>query len=265
MLYLHAPTASQRRPFLANATTGLVRANLRKTWTLRVAAWGAAGTTPQTQARTPSSPTAWRSRVAAVTLATAGDLELERDLAERARSGDREALAKLLRLHGPRLYRSVLLPRLGSAAAAEDALSTTYLKVVERIAQFNWQNVGFYPWLRSVGLHVAIDQLRKRRREALFEPSELEREIERGDEGLDPAELERLDLAAARRRVEVLLDGLNPRYAQAIRLRVLEEQPRDVVAATLGVSVATFDVVLHRAMTALKRALASDGGADDES
>ena len=86
---------------------------------------------------------------------------------------------------------------------------------------------------------------------------------DREDQTDDPAELERLDLQAARRRVDDLLDGLNPRYAQAIRLRVLEEQPREVVAATLGVSVATFDVVLHRAMTALKRALASDSGADE--
>lgn len=197
-----------------------------------------------------------------MTLVAAAELDEERRLAERACSGDREALASLLRLHGPRLYRSVLLPRLGSAAAAEDALSTTYMKVVERIAQFTWQNVGFYPWLRSVGLNVAIDQLRKRKRESLFEPSELEREIDLADEGVHAGELERLDLEAARRRVETLLDSLNPRYAQAIRLRVLEEQPREAVAATLGVSVATFDVVLHRAMTALKRALAADFGGD---
>ncbi|HET9931176.1 MAG TPA: sigma-70 family RNA polymerase sigma factor, partial [Polyangiaceae bacterium] len=74
-------------------------------------------------------------------------LERERVLAARAQDGDRDALAELLRLHGPRLYRSVLLPRLGSHAAAEDALSVTYMKVVERIAQFSWQEVGFYPWL----------------------------------------------------------------------------------------------------------------------
>ena len=41
-------------------------------------------------------------------------------------------------------------------------------------------------------------------------------------------------------------------------LRIIEEQPRDVAAATLGVSVATFDVVLHRAMAALKRVMVSE-------
>jgi RNA polymerase sigma-70 factor (ECF subfamily) len=189
------------------------------------------------------------------------ELERERTLCERAQAGDREALSQLLRLHGPRLYRSVLLPRLGSAAAAEDALSTTYIKVVERVAQFTWQNVGFYPWLRRVGLHVAIDQLRKRKRETLFDPVDLERELDAsGEDGQSAALLEQHDLEVARRRVRGLIESLNPRYALAIRLRIIEEQPRESAAVALGVSVATFDVVLHRAMAALKRVMANSGG-----
>ncbi|HET9959372.1 MAG TPA: sigma-70 family RNA polymerase sigma factor [Polyangiaceae bacterium] len=188
----------------------------------------------------------------------APNLEAERALCERARAGDRVALAQLLRSHGPRLYRSVLLPRLGSTAAAEDALSQTYVKVVERISQFSWQSVGFYPWLRSVGMHVAIDALRRRKRETLFEPSDLEREIELAPEDAgDPKAVEEHDLARARARVEGLLDGLNPRYAMAIRLRVLEQRPREEVAGILKVSVATFDVVLHRALAALKKAISA--------
>src|SRR5690242_19181177 len=64
------------------------------------------------------------------------ELEAERRLCERARGGDRTALGQLLERHGPRLYRSVLLPRLGNMTLAEEALSHTYLRVVERIAQF---------------------------------------------------------------------------------------------------------------------------------
>src|SRR6185503_7248509 len=123
-------------------------------------------------------------------------------------------------------YRSVLMPRLGSPAAAEEALSTTYMKVVERFAQFSWQSVGVYPWLRVVALRVALDQLRARKREVLFEPSDIERELER-DHGTgehDAEYMERHDLAVARERVESLLLRLNPRYQRAIRLRVLEEK-----------------------------------------
>ena len=184
------------------------------------------------------------------------ELEAERQLALRARTGDRVALGALLEKHGPRLYQSVLLPRLGQRAAAEEALSLTYLKVVERFAQFEWQNVGVYPWLRVVALRVALDQLRARKRERLFDANDLERELDQAErEARDAASLEAHDLQVARTRVTALLGRIHPRYAEAIRLRVLEERPRVEAAAALGVAVGTFDVVLHRAMAALRKLL----------
>jgi RNA polymerase sigma factor (sigma-70 family) len=187
------------------------------------------------------------------------DLEAERELCESAGAGDRAALGKVLRRHGPVLYRSVLLPRLGSEAVAQDALAETYARVVERFSQFHWQPCGIYPWLRVIALRIALDMLRAKRRETLYEPDDLEREIDASEQDLTSrgeAELcEKRDLADARARVEAALGKLNPRYAEAIRQRVLLERPREEVAAALGVSVSTFDVVLHRAMTALKKAL----------
>jgi RNA polymerase sigma-70 factor (ECF subfamily) len=181
----------------------------------------------------------------------------EQELCERARTGSRIALGQLLEKHGSRLYRSVLLPRLGSVDAAEEALAITYSKVVERFSQFEWQAVGVYPWLRMVAMHVAIDMLRARKREVLFEPSDLERELDLGQRSDTSADqLEEHDLAVARQRVAVLLDQLHPRYAEAIRLRVLEARSREDAAQKLGVTVGTFDVVMHRALGALRKVLA---------
>jgi RNA polymerase sigma factor (sigma-70 family) len=197
------------------------------------------------------------------------DLEAERSLCDRAHAGDRAALGQILRQHGPVLYRSVLLPRLGSDAAAQDALAETYARVVERFHQFAWQSTGVYPWLRVVALRIALDALRARRRETLFEPDDLEREIDASTRDFgrsgDVELCEKRDLADARARVDAALAGLNPRYAAAIRLRILEERSRDEVAVALGVSVSTFDVVLHRALTSLKKVLASSpSGAKEE-
>lgn len=189
------------------------------------------------------------------------DPALERSLCERAKGGDRSALGKLLRTYGPVLYRAVLLPRLGSEAIAQDALAETYARVVERFDQYEWQDCGVYPWLRVVALRIALDILRSRKRETLFEPDDLAREIERAEPsgaGLDVEVLEARDLEAARARVEAALKTLNPRYERAIRLRILEERPREEVARTLEVSVSTFDVVLHRALSALKKAIGKD-------
>jgi RNA polymerase sigma factor (sigma-70 family) len=186
--------------------------------------------------------------------------ERERAEVERAQAGDRAALGSLLRRHGPMLYRAVLLPRLGNQAAAEEALSVVYAKVIERIHQFTWQSVGVYPWLRMVAMRVALDQLRARKREMPLDVDDLQREVDRADRtsdhGTDAPTLAREDAENAKRRIELALSQLHPRYALTIRRRLLDEQPREAVAAELGVTVATFDVVLHRAMAALKKALA---------
>ena len=188
------------------------------------------------------------------------DLETERELVARAKGSDNKALGIVLMRFGPLLYRSVLLPRLGNPSVAEQALGDTYARVVERLAQFEWQQGGIYPWLRTVALHVALDILRKRRREVLFQPEDLEREVEdaeRALEGADPVAevMEQRDLEAARRKLDWALGRIHPRYATAIRRRIMDECSRDEVARELDVTTATFDVILHRAMNALRKAL----------
>src|SRR5258708_5313516 len=102
--------------------------------------------------------------------------ELERELVAKAQAGDKVAVGELLSRYGQGLYRSVLLPRLGSDAAAQDALAETYARVVEKIHLFTWQNVGFYPWLRTVALRVALDALRARKRLVVWEAEGVGRE-----------------------------------------------------------------------------------------
>jgi RNA polymerase sigma-70 factor (ECF subfamily) len=197
-------------------------------------------------------------------VASAWDLDVERAYVERAKGGDRQALRLLLERFGPVLFRSVLLPRLGDEARAKDALADTYTRVVTSIARYEWHPAGIYPWLRTIAFHVAIDQLRARKRETPWEAEALEREIDahagaqRGHgEGAstDLRYVEAEEAAIARAKIEAALATIHPRYAQAIRLRVLEERPREEVAAALSATPATFDVILHRAMAAMRKAM----------
>jgi RNA polymerase sigma factor (sigma-70 family) len=181
----------------------------------------------------------------------------ERELVRRAQAGEQSALSALLILHGPPVYRSVLLPRLGSEAAAKDALSETYTKVLTKLHLFTWQSSGFYPWFRTVALHVALDHLRARKKFAVAKTcaeEALEAEVS-GALSADQAIEEEEDRRRAKTVVQSALARLNPRYAKAITLRVLEDKPREEVASILQLSPATFDVLLHRALTALKKEL----------
>jgi RNA polymerase sigma-70 factor, ECF subfamily len=191
--------------------------------------------------------------------------ELDRVLVERAQAGDRAAMGELLGKYGPGLYRSVLLPRLGSEAAAKDALSETYARVVAKIDRFTWQAVGFYPWLRTVALRVALDMLRARKRLLVWEAEDVAREVDAAGTAtpVDQHLSDRRDRDAARAKVEWALERIHARYARAIRLRILEERPREEVAAEMQVTPATFDVLLHRAIQALKKTLETGEGRTD--
>lgn len=193
----------------------------------------------------------------------AQEREEERALCTRAQAGDRNALAEILRKYGPILYRSVLLPRLGSDAAAQDALADTYMRVVQRLDQFEWRGCGIYPWLRVIAMRIALDQLRSGKRETLFDPADLGRAVDAAErdvqQGIDEELCEQRDREAARAKLDSALDSINVRYASAIRLRILQEKTREEAAEQLGVSVPTFDVVLHRALASLKKAIHKQG------
>jgi RNA polymerase sigma factor (sigma-70 family) len=190
------------------------------------------------------------------------ELEREREEVARAQAGDRQALGAILHRYGPKLFRAVLLPRLGSEAAAEEALSITYSRVVEKLDQFTWQSVGIYPWLRVVAMRIALDMLRARKREVPLDAEDLARVIDRAqtnqESQTDALTLAREDADVARDHIERALAGINPRYATVIRLRILEEKSREEVAIEIGVSTSTFDVILHRAMAAMRKALRVD-------
>jgi hypothetical protein len=55
-----------------------------------------------------------------------------------------------------------------------------------------------------------------------------------------------------RELAEDSLAQINPRYAQALRLRLLDDKDREECAALMDVTVATFDVILHRACKAFR-------------
>ncbi len=191
----------------------------------------------------------------------------ERSLVEQAKAGDREALGELCRRYGPVVFRSVLMPRLGSRARAEDALSETYARVIEKLVSYEWQPGGFYPWFRTVALRIALDALRREKRTVLWDAPDIERELNATEETerLDVRLLEARDQAIVRQRLEFALGQIHPRYSEAIRLRILQEQPRDVVASALSVTTSTFDVLLHRALKALRAALAEAKQTSDSS
>jgi RNA polymerase sigma-70 factor (ECF subfamily) len=185
-----------------------------------------------------------------------GWLETEARLVARVRDGDREAFSSLYRAHAPALYRLVLLPLLGEAAAAEDALAETFVAALRGWQGFQDQGGGLWPWLRRIARNKAMDAHRARAR---AERARARLEVEEPAAG-EASPLEALAaLAEVEERgavVRAALADLHPRYRQALELRFLGELSREECARRLELKLGTFDVLVFRALRAFARAWA---------
>ena len=178
-------------------------------------------------------------------------LEEERVVIERLQQGDRAAFATLYGWYGDVLYRQAILPKLPNRELAEDCLRDTFRTALEKIETFRMTNRSIFFWLRRIAINKAIDIHRRNRRDADLaeavraEPSAMRQGLSRPDRGLEVAD--------TKRDVEASLSALNPRYAQALRLRLIEDRSREECAQLLDVSVGNFDVILHRATKAFRK------------
>jgi len=96
--------------------------------------------------------------------ATEAELATEQRLVEEAQRGNLDAMRPLLERYAPPLYGTVILPRLGDAASAEEVLRDTLATAVEKIRGFTWQGKSIYPWLRQIAINKVFDLHRHAKR-----------------------------------------------------------------------------------------------------
>ena len=123
---------------------------------------------------------------------------------------------------------------------------------MERIHQFKPQGASIFFWLRRIAINRAIDVHRARQRQRRLEEA-IKVEPDRTVGQRPPAPDRAPEVAETRELVRTALDKLNPRYAKALRLRLLDELDREECAASLDVTVGNFDVIFHRACKAFRK------------
>lgn len=173
----------------------------------------------------------------------------ERALIERAQRGDRYALRILYQRHAPELLRTAIMPLVRDPALAHDLLADTFVRAIEKLDRYQWQNRGLLPWLVRIAKNLCFDHLRRSQRFTAW-PSGHEPTTEIDLEGL----LDHADQADhAHAQVEVCMAELSPRYRKVIQLRLVEQRPRAEAAAILGINIGTLDVLLCRACKAFRK------------
>jgi RNA polymerase sigma-70 factor (ECF subfamily) len=186
------------------------------------------------------------------------DTEHERRLCLSAQDGDREAMRELLAHFADPLFSGVILPRVGSRADAEDILRDTLMRAVERMPErFEWRDAGLWPWLRRIAINLVADHGRRLQSRQRLEDgylAEVRTLPPRIEVGAEAAIIEREERKLCLDQLRHAMQSVNDRYRTAIELRLLQGRSREDSAAALEVSVATFDVLLHRALKAVRKA-----------
>jgi RNA polymerase sigma-70 factor (ECF subfamily) len=183
------------------------------------------------------------------------ELEAERRHVEEARAGNLDAMRPILERYAQPLYGTVILPRLGDAASAEEVLRDTLATAVEKIDRFTWQGRSIYPWLRQIAINKVYDVHRQAKRSRRLADA-MVHEVETESDPASHADAQLIadqERRAHRSRIDETMTRLPERYRTAIELRLVEELPREECARRLGVTVSTFDVVLFRAVRAFRK------------
>ena len=191
-------------------------------------------------------------------------LEQERRLLRELRRGERAAFSQLYRAFAQPLYARVLLPKLGDADAAQDALAETFRIMLEKLNQYEDRAAASgRGWRPSPPTRRAMSRARESAPAARCATSRpqwaplLEPMMMTPNPGGDAGDLLKLQAS-----VTEALRAINPRYSRALTLRFLEDRPRTDCAALLDVKLGTFDVLLLRAVRAF-RAQWQQAHADD--
>jgi RNA polymerase sigma factor (sigma-70 family) len=150
-----------------------------------------------------------------------------------------------------RLYRSsrddvyaYVAGLLRDRAAAEEVTATAFERAYRKRARFNPGRGEPRAWLFGIARNAALDELRRRGRQAelLAEPADLSASAV--DESAEASE-RRLALTAA-------LAQLDPRERELIALKFFAGLSNTEIAGVLGISESNAGTKLHRAVTKLR-------------
>ncbi len=180
-----------------------------------------------------------------------GRVALDSDVAQ-LRGGDLDALSALLTRYQNRLYR-YLLRLVREPAEAEDLFQQTWLRVAEKIRQFDPQR-NFEAWLFTLARNLAIDHLRRIRPESLDQPvgdSAGESAAARLPSQERPA-IEGILARERAGRLGLALETLPMVQREVLTLRFEEEMKLEEIAEVLDAPLSTVKTRLRRALERLK-------------
>lgn len=154
-----------------------------------------------------------------------------------------------------RLYRecrddlfAYLAYLLSDRTLAEEVTATAFERAFRKRARFNPRRGDLRGWLFRIARNAAIDELRRRNREAAlgFDAVDLERRP--GDGAVESTNVDRVWVAVAMQRLE-------PRERELVALKFFGGLANTEIAKVLAISETNVGTQLHRALSKLRTVL----------
>lgn len=166
----------------------------------------------------------------------------------KCRKGDRDAMEALIRQYEKPVF-NVALRMLGNGEDAADVTQTTFLRVFEKLDQFD-QSRRFFSWIYRIAVNEAINELNRRKhRGPLPETSAASPDLPH--EAAVASEL--------RHEVQVVLMELKEDHRAVIALRYFTECSYSEIGDILGVAEKTVKSRLFTARKELRQHLQQHG------
>jgi RNA polymerase sigma-70 factor (ECF subfamily) len=175
-----------------------------------------------------------------------GDRAVVEVAIERAQLGEARGFETLFRTFGAQVVGYLPARHVDDP---DGVANEVFLRVFRTIQTFQGDEGRFRSWLFTIVHHVAVDEVRRRRRRVIETPLERGPEPARGD-----VEKDALD-ELARARVDELLAGLSSDQREVLLLQILADLSVDQTAAVVGKSNEAVKALTRRGLASLRRAI----------
>ena len=161
-------------------------------------------------------------------------------------TGDMVAFSEMVDRYKNRLM-NVIGRMLSSTEEAEDVVQETFVRVYQHRQSFNFQHC-FSTWIYTIGLNLARNELRKRKKFKFYDITEMQgNESEFAVEAKLPSRLPEV--------LNTAVEGLPEKYRTAFMLRDVQELSYEEVAQILDVPLGTVKSRVNRARLILREKL----------
>ncbi len=167
-------------------------------------------------------------------------IEIDRELLQQAKDGDRMAQAEVFKYYKDYIFRSAFF-MLRNEDEADDIVENVFIKVFSNFSSFDMTR-SFHPWLSRIVLNETRTYIKKNRRAYTNQDFALDNIPSRSTENREKAQ-----------QIQRYMKELNAKDREIISMRYFQELTIEEIARAVNISVANAKVRIHRATKKLKQ------------